>query len=486
MADDSELSEQEKLARAQREELERQKTAKEIEETKNKIKESKKKQDEDYKSSFRGKVLSPSIDDLKSGDFKRIFLLPFILPFRIISFFINYKYFWLFFILIIAFFIWLFIMNLLIGGGISVFGTQFDILLSKTPISAITTPVRTFFEEPVGTVAQYGTFKPPETVEKRKPQGVEIENFHAKKSIHRPELDKIETVANVKIYALEDSPTQVKFSCKKEDPLSTDLFTGGESHEKIIISGELDNSDSVYVFENQDKSVYVQCEFEPSGKIAYDVFGKIDRQKTIQEKITLTAVYENFIVRSRLKVYTLSKSVLNSLESRGSNPFKEFKINDPLISSDRSVISEQLRAGPVLLSLILLDSQPLTNGPSYLLGLELYNDKFGWNGKISNLKSLNIFLPNGFSPAEGRCNEFSYQNDILTLKTEVLRQFAEKEIDQERFFCDFIIDSAVSESLDFSLINAEVKFDYAFEEYTTATISQGLIQSTTKVGEVNA
>ena len=31
MADDSELSEQEKLARAQREELERQKTAKEIE-----------------------------------------------------------------------------------------------------------------------------------------------------------------------------------------------------------------------------------------------------------------------------------------------------------------------------------------------------------------------------------------------------------------------------------------------------------------------
>ena len=98
MADDSELSEQEKLARAQREELERQKTAKEIEETKNKIKESKKKQDEDYKSSFRGKVLSPSIDDLKSGDFKRIFLLPFILPFRIISFFINYKYFWLFFI----------------------------------------------------------------------------------------------------------------------------------------------------------------------------------------------------------------------------------------------------------------------------------------------------------------------------------------------------------------------------------------------------
>jgi len=47
MADDSELSEQEKLARAQREELERQKTAKEIEETKNKIKESKKKQDQE-------------------------------------------------------------------------------------------------------------------------------------------------------------------------------------------------------------------------------------------------------------------------------------------------------------------------------------------------------------------------------------------------------------------------------------------------------
>ncbi|MEK6936559.1 MAG: hypothetical protein AABW58_00645 [Nanoarchaeota archaeon] len=476
MAEDSkELSEQEKYYKSERVAKEKERE----ESQKKKDKETKEKADTE-------KLFNKILEVLKSGNLVKIFFLPFKIITEALQIPWIKKVVLIGFIILVAIFGWIFVVNFLLGGGTSVLGTQFSVLASTFggPIKAIVTPAVNFFSDPVGTVAQYGTFKPPETVEKRKPQGVEIKNFQAKKPIHRADLDPIETVANVKIYALEDSPTQVKFSCFIEDPTAVkNVATLGLTNlrkpaENIIVSGELENS--VYVFENQDKSVNVQCAF-PSQSTGAIPIG--DRQKTIQEKITLSAVYEDFVVRSRLKVYTLESSVLRDLEKTGTNPFKEFKINDPLLSSDRSVRSEQLRAGPAVLSLTLLDAQPLTEGPTYLLGLDLTNDKLSWNGKITQLKSLKIFLPSGFSPAEGRCKEFTYENNLLILKPDILGQYLEREeIDKERFFCDFTIDSSVAtNSLDFSLINAEAKFDYAFEAYTTATISQGIIRSTTTV-----
>ena len=53
--------------------------------------------------------------------------------------------------------------------------------------------------------------------------------------------------------------------------------------------------------------------------------------------------------------------------------------------------------------------------------------------------------------------------------------------DDLRLFCEFSIDSSVvNPDLSFSLINAEAKFDYEFQAYTSATISKNLISSTTE------
>ena len=85
--------------------------------------------------------------------------------------------------------------------------------------------------------------------------------------------------------------------------------------------------------------------------------------------------------------------------------------------------------------------------------MEISNDKLRWNGKISALKSLKLFFPDGFSPSEDNCKDFVLENNALVLKQDELRRL--NEIEQERFYCDFTIDSsAVNDDLAFSLINA--------------------------------
>lgn len=475
MADDSE---QEKYYKYQREKTEREESEKTKKDTEEKTKK------DIHKASFFEQLNSLKnglTEDFDKGNISIIKLI--LLPFAFLGILINViksnKIFkWIFILLIIVplgLIFWGFFYNLLTGGGVSIFGTQLSILGSETagPLKAITDPIKNFYTDPVGTIAQYGTFKPPETVEKRKPQGVEFKKFETKKPIHRANIDEIETVANVKIYALEDSPTQVKFSCEKSDPVSLEKNLPAE---KIIISGELEDSNSVYIFEGQDKSINVQCKFDKVDLTAIDLVG--EKTKTIQEKITLKADYEDFVVNSRIKIYTLENQILDNIENQNLNPFNYFKINDPLISSERSVRSEQIKSGPVILSLNLLDAQPLTEGPTYLLSVEVYNDNLNWNGKIAKLKDLRLLLPEGFSPTEN-CKEFSQENKLLKLKTEVLSKL--NEVDKERFYCDFKIDSsAVTDSLDYSLIQAEAKFDYSFEAYTAATISKNLLSDPSK------
>ena len=402
----------------------------------------------------------------------RVVLSPFYIVFKWVIFILS-----ILLVIVLSFIFLVFVYSLITGGGVSVFGTQLSIVGSQFSgaIKSITTPVYNFVTDPVGTIAEFGTFKAPETVEKRKPQGIEFRSFQTKRPIHRSGIDNIEAVASVKIYALKDTPAQVKFSCEKSDPTqkTTTLgLTGDVLANEVIISGELEGTDIVYLFENQDESKTVECKFDKVDLTALDLAGKTT--KTIQEKITLKANYEDFIVRTRLKVYTLEKDKLESLEGEGINPFSEFKINDPLVSSDRSVRPEQLMSSPAILSLTLLDAQPLTDGFKYLLGIEISNDKLGWNGKISALKSLKLFFPDGFSPSENDCKEFALENNALSLKQDEIRKLS--EIEKERFYCDFTIDSsAVNADLAFSLINAEAKFDYTFEAYTTATISKNVL-----------
>ncbi len=423
-----------------------------------------------------------------SGDFKKIVFLPLTLIgeiFKIISAFFKYtrigKIISYVVIVLLVFATWSFFWNLLTGGGVSIFGTQLSILGSETsgPVSVAISQVKNFVLDPVGTVASYGTFKNPQTVEKKKPQGVEFRKFEPKKDIFR-EKDKIEALAAVKIYALEDLSTNVEFSCTKGDvvqQITTIGFSGSEGGE-IKLFGENEGSNSVFVYPNQDKSLNILCSFGEETLYAI----KFGDKKTISQKITLKANYKDFIVSSRLKIYTLDSTILTSLEQDNKNPFAYFKINDPLISSDRSVRSEQLKKSPAILSLNLFDAQPLRDSAVYLLGLEIKNDKFSWNGKISSLKSLRVSLPNGFKPKIEDCKEFDLiENNVLKLKEDIILKLnKDKDVSDQRFFCEFEIDnSAVTEDLSFSLIEAEAKFDYEFQAFTSAIISKNLLSPTT-------
>ena len=477
-------------------------------------------------SSFFGKQTKEFSEAFKQGP-KAIFSKIVSFPFQFLPSLL--KIFVIFIVIITAILFLLFIFNLLTGGGISVLGTELSVLLSRIsgPLSSIITPVASFVKDPIGTVAQYGTFKNPQEVENKKPQGVEFRKFETKRAIHRSNVDPIEVISTVKIYALEDSSTQVEFSCFKEDVVKNALISGGSSvirgasfglnaassgtsdyaidktrdyltkleEGEIKIYGEQEGAKLVDIFPSEDRNLNLLCKFNP-----VDIAAEMIKDRTISEKIILKANYKDFIVRSRLKVYTLESSILDNLEKDNINPFNYFKINDPLISSDRSVRPEQLKSSPAPLSLTLLDQQPLKPETTYLLGINLYNDKLSWNGKISKLHSLKIFLPEGFKPSEG-CNEFNINNNVLDLNLQELsklnknildnlietgnRVFSKDSVnskdiipDDLRLFCEFSIDSSVvNPDLSFSLINAEAKFNYEFEAFTSALISSNLLSN---------
>ncbi len=377
--------------------------------------------------------------------------------------------------LLLAIMILIFLFNFLSGGGVSIFGTQLSVLSSSTSgiISSIVNPVYNFVTDPIGTVASYGSFKNPQTIEKSKPQGVEFKNFKTRRDIHR-ENDKIETIANVKVYALEDSSTNVDFSCSISDPISlSDIIEAT----KLTITGQEDSANSVTILKNQDKNFNVLCEFPPKDTGDLNFGDNINREKILNQKITLKANYKNFVVNSRLKVYVLDEKTYSDLEQDNINPFNHFKINDPLISSDKSVRSEQLRKGPIILSLNILDEQPLTESRTYILGIQLLNDKLSWNGKLSKLSNLKLIFPENFNVDLEDCSNF--KNDPIKKGVFDLNNPLDKGLDKLELFCGFSIDSlGDEESLTFSLINAEAQFNYEFEAYTTATISPSLLRST--------
>jgi len=509
MAEDSKkLSEQEKLFREQRRSLVKQK----------KETEGKEKTEEQEKAK-KETIWYNALEDLLSGNLKKIFLL----PFKIISDLLHLKivknFMMLGLIVLIAVLGWGFIYTFISGGGAGFLGTETSVVGSKIagPFSAVADQVVRFYKDPVGTIASFGEFKNPQIVEKKEPQGVEFTKIQSRRTIHRSGLDDIEIIANLKIHALKETPSQVEFSCFIDDvlvPLEGSLSgvvsesaasTAGEiageigggiagthlgalssgvsagrevgkaigetlvksTQGQIEIFGESSDNKIIDIFPGQGKSLSFSCKFDP-------VTLYITKERTTSQKITLNAVYKDFVTRSRLKVYTLEEDILQGMINNNVNPFVNFKVSDPLLSSDRSIRPEQLIDSPGILSLSLIDSQPLTTDRKYLLGINLFNDKIRWNGRLTKLKSLKIFLPQGFNPTEGSCKEFFISDSLLVLKPE----FMQEEINELKFFCDFGIDSsAVNEDLSFSLINAEAIYDYQFQAFTSAIISQHLLTS---------
>lgn len=415
------------------------------------------------------------------------------------------------------------IFNFLSGGGFSIAGTQLSIIGSQASgvISSITTPIKNFVSDPVGTVAEFGTFKNPQTVEKTKPQGIEVKKFQTTRDIYR-EKDIVETVASVKAYALETEPAEISFLCLIADITNELLadsagyiaqagtvvatkgaFSGEGAKEyvskklysqikgELKISGEEESKNSITLLPKQDRNFNIICKF-PAQSTGALFEGS---EKTVNKKIILRANYKNFIVNSRIKAYTLEKSILERLENQDKNPFSEFKINDPLVSSDRSVRSEQIKKGPVILSLNILDPQPLKEDSTYLLSIGLKNDKLSWNGKISKLSSLKIYFPENFKPDEEDClspnSPFIAFEGFIALKPSFITSLnyldegivtdslkKDTEITDQKFFCSFKVENVEDETPTFKLIKAEAQFDYEFEAYTSATISRSLLTNT--------
>lgn len=211
---------------------------------------------------------------------------------------------------------------------------------------------------------QYG-FKQPK-VEEKQPTGIKLQEFTASRSYFE-EGQPVVTRARVHIDALPKDDAAIRFWCESE---------GNQG--KISISRA--EGDTIFLERSKARDASLICEIE-RGLNA-------DNNKPITRKVTLTGEYQNFVTKTALKIYTLDESSYEEVGTQ--DPFKYFRIEEPLLSSNNIIKSQCVSGcGLTLLSLKVSAPQPLTQLGRYFLDINLQKDR-DWYGEINKVNEIKI------------------------------------------------------------------------------------------------
>lgn len=211
---------------------------------------------------------------------------------------------------------------------------------------------------------QYG-FKQPK-IEEKQPSGIKIQDFTASRSYFE-EGQPVVTRARIHIDALPKDDAVIRFWCESE---------GNQG--KISISRA--EGDAISLERNKARDASLLCEIE-RGLNA-------DNEKPITRKVTLTGEYENFATKTALKIYTLDESSYEEVGTQ--DPFKYFRIEEPLLSSNNIIKSQCVSGcGLTLLSLKVSAPQPLTQLGRYFLDINLQKDR-DWYGEINKINEIKV------------------------------------------------------------------------------------------------
>lgn len=294
-----------------------------------------------------------------------------------------------------------------------------------------------FVTHPEEKLAKFGEWKTEtQAVEKEKPKGVIISDFRSKKPLYEPEKS-VETTSLVDIYGLEERDTIVKFECKTKDDEGV-----------VLISGMEDNE--IYVPAGGQEFAGVNCEFE-------DGFDEGNY------KIKLRALYEDFVSRGELKVYTLEEEKQDELRLKKTSAFNYYSIKESLLNKDKGLMKSTYTYGPLRLTMGLISRQPVSEEGIYDLSILIEEDKSGWKGELDKIKSLKLILPYNLDVTE----DCAFGED-LSLDENEIEEYKLKDGEIE-LWCKFVVNEA-GEDLTFSVIRLQANYDYVFEKETSVEV----------------
>ncbi|MBI2110146.1 hypothetical protein HYT58_03180, partial [Candidatus Woesearchaeota archaeon] len=275
-----------------------------------------------------------------------------------------------------------------------------------------------------------------------------------------------ELVTKVYVDAL-DIDTKAYFYFRIND---TETYGGKYRYSKILVNGqEISKPTSIEQATNlvglpyniqklENKTLFLTAQFNPVSLSENSNSKKFD--------VEFGSVYE-MISKSRLRAYTLTNELLGNIK----DPFKDISYAY-LNKKERTTQTECISGcGLATLSMTVNAEQPLTTPGEYQFGIRLLGAS-GWMGRIINVKSLKILVPNSLVVVTNNC-AFSGSGGNYELKPayiDDLNSRLNQTLPDITYWCAFTVQTPKQELGMYENLVAEVSYDYAFEKLATAEL----------------
>ncbi|MEK6907090.1 MAG: hypothetical protein AABW45_01040 [Nanoarchaeota archaeon] len=289
-------------------------------------------------------------------------------------------------------------------GTLQLQKTQLTDTLSKIPIIVPLLDTLKIIQDPSRVVRQSSWQTEVDRNSENQELGLIFKEFKSIKEIYRQD-EIIALVARAQITSLKDN-AQVKFSCK-------------ETTKEIM--GVVNPPEPITLPKDSTQVLSVRCEI-PAGSI------KLEDQQIAPARIVLNADYD-FKSSAYIEAYTMSSNALRELQNNLINPFENE--NNPRLNKETGELRSVTENGPMILSLGIIESQPLTdqgpylNNPHYTLGLEIKKSGLSYQGLLNKINNVYIYLPKDFEFQDfGELNEFEI---ISENEDEIFNKYKMKE-----------------------------------------------------------
>ena len=209
-----------------------------------------------------------------------------------------------------------------------------------------------------------------------KPTGVTITSFKAENENNIVENQKTYFYADIDVLTLPEKPISIKTSCVSDNLEGKTPIPGATTPSQFDV--ELKRKETV------------QCYFDkglPRGT----------------RNVNFTAEFD-FHTESFNRAYFIDRQRLIDLQSRNINPYDQYPV------PDRNPVTTYTQ-GPVGIGMNIVNPIGVSTNPNVApptLGVTLENK---WRGKITNLKNLYLYVPQGTGIRDNSCGVYEFVNE---------------------------------------------------------------------------
>ena len=358
------------------------------------------------------------------------------------------------------------------SGVTQVYFTKITDALNKVPLMAPLIDTLKTIQNPSRTITKFDWQADVDKNSENKELGLTFQKFSSIKKLYLPD-ELVSLIATVKVTSLKDN-SQVRFSC-------TDTTSN--------ILGIVEPSEPQVLPKDYTQIFSVRCEI-PENSI------KLEGKRVRAERIVLNADYD-FKTDAYVEAYTMSKQLLTEKQNNLENIFENE--NNPRLNKETGEVHSQYTAGPMK---VLVNSEftqpftevgPFSNNPYYSLAILIQKASTSYQGKLSKINNVYLYLPNNFELKED--NQF----ELVESEDEVFNkyQLKQEKIDKLNSICrdaslldvqcqdywdrgftitltNFKVSSLNKPELDKNYIRTDVDYEFQAQTSQVVTIAESL------------